>query len=294
MEWIWLVALASFLLSLLVAWLLPSRLVPRDLPEGHLERRKVQIEIVRASAEVLGGAFFLVTLLVGWQQLQGTQEQLEVARQGQLTERFTRAIDQLGSPEVTVRVGGIYALERIARDSERDRQVVLEVLASFLRQSSPVTGSLDDRDWQSERGASPAADVEAAAKVIGRRERGEEPVSGRPCDALGGLRSPCLLDLRNVDFSSIDLSSMDFSQMDLRGSAFNYSNVAFTSLRQADLGFTDLRGANLRLADLTGASLLLSRLEGANMPLVEGLTCEMLDSAHDHGAGAANLTIRCR
>jgi uncharacterized protein YjbI with pentapeptide repeats len=136
--------------------------------------------------------------------------------------------------------------------------------------------------------------VEAAAKVIGRRDTAGEVAAGRPCNALGGAQFPCLLDLRDVDFSNIDLSSMDFGQMDLRGSAFNYSNLAFTSFRQADLGFTDLRAANLRLADVGGASLQLSRVEGANMHLVEGLTCELLRTAWEEGAGAANLTIRCR
>jgi hypothetical protein len=38
-------------------------------------------------------------------------------REGQITERYTRAIDQLGSTSLSVRLGGIYALERIARDS---------------------------------------------------------------------------------------------------------------------------------------------------------------------------------
>ena len=85
MAWIWLVAVASLLLFLLLAWLLPRRLVPPDVPEEHLERRRVQIDVVRAAAEVLAGAFFLVTLVLGWQQLQGTQEQLEVARDAALS-----------------------------------------------------------------------------------------------------------------------------------------------------------------------------------------------------------------
>src|SRR3954447_13018885 len=42
-----------------------------------------------------------------------------LSRAGQITERFTRAIDQLGSTQLDVRLGGIYALERLARDSPR-------------------------------------------------------------------------------------------------------------------------------------------------------------------------------
>ena len=68
-------------------------------------------------------------------------------RAGQITERFTRAIDQLGHPELDVRLGGIYALERIARDSQDDHPQVVEVLTAYVREharwppdASPRTG----------------------------------------------------------------------------------------------------------------------------------------------------------
>jgi hypothetical protein len=59
---------------------------------------------------------------------------LQVAEQGQLTERYTKAIEQLGSDKLDVRLGGIYALERIAADSERDHPTVVEVLSAFVRE----------------------------------------------------------------------------------------------------------------------------------------------------------------
>ena len=34
-----------------------------------------------------------------------------------MTDRYTKAIEQLGSDKLDVRIGGIYALERVARDS---------------------------------------------------------------------------------------------------------------------------------------------------------------------------------
>src|SRR5829696_516895 len=55
-----------------------------------------------------------------------TRETLRITEQGQITERFTRAIDQLGETELEIRLGGIYALERIAKDSpERDYSTVM-------------------------------------------------------------------------------------------------------------------------------------------------------------------------
>jgi hypothetical protein len=51
-----------------------------------------------------------------------------LARQGQVTDRYTKAIEQLGSDKLEVRIGGIYALERIAHDSPRDHPTIMEVL----------------------------------------------------------------------------------------------------------------------------------------------------------------------
>ena len=51
-----------------------------------------------------------------------TWRQIQVSREGQITERFTRAIDQLGSAHPEVRLGGIYALERTAKDSPANRR----------------------------------------------------------------------------------------------------------------------------------------------------------------------------
>ena len=52
----------------------------------------------------------------------------------QVTERFTRAIDQLGSEKLDVRIGAVYALEQIARDSAELHWPITEVLTAYLRE----------------------------------------------------------------------------------------------------------------------------------------------------------------
>ena len=80
-------------------------------------------------------------LEVARQQAQATakqaREQVAISEQGQITERFTRAVDQLGSERPDVRLGGIYALERIANDSPPDQSTIGEVLTAYIRQRSP-------------------------------------------------------------------------------------------------------------------------------------------------------------
>ncbi len=77
-----------------------------------------------------------------------TQTTLRLTEQGQITERFTRAIEQLGSDKLEIRLGGIYALERIAGDSlametspGRDYATIMEVLTAYVRQNAPRWGA---------------------------------------------------------------------------------------------------------------------------------------------------------
>lgn len=103
-----------------------------------------------------------------------TYRQLQTAREGQITERYTRAIDQLAHSELNVRVGAIYALERIARDSPVDRPTIAEVLTAFVRSHSPwppklpgqyvATAPLDDVPDLAVR----APDVQTCLTVLDR------------------------------------------------------------------------------------------------------------------------------
>src|SRR5207247_3128017 len=83
---------------------------------------------------LIGGAVLLLGLYYTAQTLRTSQESLRVTQEGQITERFTKAIQHLGDKAgLTVRLGGIYALERIARDSAKDHWQIMEVLTAYVR-----------------------------------------------------------------------------------------------------------------------------------------------------------------
>ena len=93
------------------------------------------------------------------------------SREAWATERYMTAVEQLGSDKLDVRIGGIYALERVARDSARDHPTVMEVLCAFIREHShepwpPPDHSFADREQE----PSTRPDVQAAVTVIGRRD----------------------------------------------------------------------------------------------------------------------------
>jgi len=66
------------------------------------------------------------------------QEELRLSRQGQITDRFTSAIDQLGNKSLDIRLGRIYALERIAKESGEDYWPILEILAAYVREHARI------------------------------------------------------------------------------------------------------------------------------------------------------------
>jgi hypothetical protein len=63
-------------------------------------------------------------------------QQAELAQRNHVVEMFNRAVDQLGSEKLEVRLGAIYTLKRISRDPQyADYRVpILETLAAYVRE----------------------------------------------------------------------------------------------------------------------------------------------------------------
>ncbi|WP_449339638.1 hypothetical protein [Streptomyces chartreusis] len=65
-----------------------------------------------------------------WQSIQQVNTEQTITREGQITDRYNAAVENLGHNSVEVRLDGIYALQRIMHDSHRDQPVVISVLAT--------------------------------------------------------------------------------------------------------------------------------------------------------------------
>jgi hypothetical protein len=212
--------------------------------------------------QAVGGLVLTLGAYATWRRLRINEEELRASRDGQITERYSRAIEHLGSESRDVRIGGVYALERVARNSAEDRDAIVAVLCAYIRGHSPWPPvDADDGDEEVLRSlAIRANDVQVALTALGRLVG----AAGDPDVAIPRT------DLRYARLSRLNLGQARLSHANLRrarihGADLRGALMADTDLGLADLGSSDLRGADLRGVDLRGANLTGARLEGATL-----------------------------
>lgn len=138
----------------------PPWFVPSD-ELGNSDRIKLLAEGSVRATIVQFVAGLLVVLGLAY-----TAAQVRISQETHFTDRYTKAIDQLGHEAPSVRMGAIFALKRLADNSAADRPVVLAVLIGYLKAHAdrqPTTSS--DTDTTSER-TKLAPDVQTALTVL--------------------------------------------------------------------------------------------------------------------------------
>src|SRR6266487_2790964 len=214
------IAVGLIVIAVLVL-LVPTWLVPGSVTPAQSQALQARNDLRTTLLQGIGGLFLISGVVATWRQVQLTRHQLDLLREGQITERFTRAIEQLGSDNLDVRLGGIYALERIASSSQADRGPILEVLTAYVRRHSPWPAA----GWEYGAATPPEPDDRQLASLRNASLRG---VQGRNARLRGAV-------LKQADLTNALLDGAD--------------------LQAADLQRANLTGANLSGADLHGAAL---------------------------------------
>ncbi|AJP05420.1 hypothetical protein TU94_00520 [Streptomyces cyaneogriseus subsp. noncyanogenus] len=247
---------------------LPGVVVDHDLAGASVaaqERLKAVNDVRTTLLQVLGGLVVLTGAYAAWRQLRVSQEGLRLTQEGYITDRFSRAVDQLGSDNPDVRIGGFHALLRIAEHSPRDREAVISIQAAYLRTHLP---------WPPAGPEAPAADVPI---------NGIAPLEARVPDAqvaLTGLGMLCehreqrwvnlsATDLRRADCDGLVLPEVNLDRACMEAAGFYHANLTQASLVSVNLRYADFKTAVLRrarcvLADLRGARLVVADLRDAD------------------------------
>ncbi|WP_231590494.1 pentapeptide repeat-containing protein [Methanosarcina siciliae] len=237
---------------------------PKDLADAENSYRSTL-------AQILGGIAVGIGIYFAWGNLTNSRE-------GQITDRFTRAIEQLGSKELEIRLGGIYALERIANESEKDYWPIVEILTAYIRKNSPVELA-ESRDKIT-------LDIQAILTVIGKTKNNFNNENSKRLDLRGTFLQGANLqetNLQGANLQEANLQGVDLQEANLQGADFSEAN-----LQGADLRDSHLEGADLCSAHIEEAYLYDTHLEKAVLLDVHleraGLNDAYLEKASFNGA----------
>lgn len=229
------------------------------------------------------GAVFGVPFLI-WRSFVA-QKQVDVTEQGHITDRINKAVEGLGAektvkrdgvdqtePNLEVRIGALYALERISQDSDRDHVNVMEILCAYIRNNadrhSPALPDEEPeegwRAWGEANRTHLPLDVDVALKIIERRDDSRKAIE-EAYDNGNGYR----LGLERAPFHALDLGQRDLTDAILTNAQLQGAYLSFAELQGAYLWLAKLQGADLWGAELQGAYLVQAELQGADLGSAE-------------------------
>jgi uncharacterized protein YjbI with pentapeptide repeats len=185
------------------------------------------------------------------------EEQTKADRQRRITDSFSKAVEQLGSDKLEVRIGGIYTLERISRESEDDYWPIMETLTAFIREHARwIYHSVENEPMiPAASSPTPKADIAAILTVIARRV----PHKEKQIFSLPGL------DLRGGNLRSAHLEYADLKGTHLEEADLSYSNLQHAELIGVHMEKAKVYKANLEHANIASASFQRVRLGDANL-----------------------------
>ena len=294
---IWAGIATAIVLAILAVALLPPVITPDlDDPRSQfevLDRARLMV------AAVIGSVGLFIGVYINWRRMSALEHQVSTLQLGQITERFTRAINQLGAvrsdnePAPEIRTGGVRSLERIARESDDDFEPVFDILTAYLRTQCRWESPSPREEYPQGYNALPeeivnrmdiSFTVDAIVRLSSQRPSTASvqlnlectfvPMFSLPRNSLVGanLQGAGLFlanfeytDFQGANFDGAFLRRADLRRTNLRGARFWGANLELAHLQNADLRGAFLLGANLSFAHLEGADLRGADLTHANL-----------------------------
>ena len=198
-------------------------------------------------------------------QADTAQRQAQTAQQSLLNERYQRGAAMLESSVLAVRIGGVYALDRLAKDHPSRYHVqTMKLFCAFVRlptNDNRINSHSNNDEGQDEQIRVLRADVQEVMQAIGARS---------PIGISLERNEESQLYLRDADLGRLqirdgNLSDARLTNANLYGAVLPRVNLSNARLRRANLSRAELRGANLSNAKFWGADLSKAILQQANL-----------------------------
>ncbi|MEO5377505.1 MAG: pentapeptide repeat-containing protein [Magnetococcus sp. DMHC-6] len=231
--------------------------------------------------------FFIWRTLAADVAARAQKRQADTACAGLLNDRLAQAIALLGNDQQAVRLGGIYILERIAREEPQSYHwLVMDILCGFIRGYAtwqPKRGIEDDDEEEDDNFSTaprrPPADIQMALTVLMRRDRNIKPREDLRLDLSRA-------DLRGANLIGAHFENTRFEEAHLEGARMENAHFFQADFEGAYLDDADLEGADLRETTFKDAYLIGTLLKNANLMEAD------LEDAHLEGANFTEANLR--
>ena len=218
-------------------------------------------------AGVLALAFALWRACVAEKQSATARRQADTAQLDLLNDRYQRGAQLLGNDDLSVRMAGIYSLQRLAEeDPDQYDLQVMQVFCAFVRNHTEDDESFRRRSERIIRlDKVIPEDVQTALAAVRKRCQLEQSQFKLP---------KFTVDLSGAILNGCDLSKMDLSGANLYGAQLNNCDFSESSLSGADVGRANFHNANLNKSILSGARFWRTDLSD--------ISGDTIDISHTH------------
>ena len=208
--------------------------------------------------------------IVADKQSGAAQSQAVSTQQGLRNERYQKGAEMLGSQVLSVRLGGIYALQRLAKEHPEEYHVQnLRLLCAFVR--------------------NPTEDKKYEAKLMSDKRLAREDIQTIINLIIG--RKPSEMELEQSEGFRLNFSNAYLNNVFMIGANLSRAIFRKTDLSAAIFWKTDLSRAVLLEANLSNTKLWDANLSGAWLTIItdsggvesaRGLTQAQLNEARAH------------
>ena len=224
---------------------------------------------------LLGAGIAPLGLYLAYNRTDSLKLQAETEKEKAVTEAFAKSVELLGNKREAARQGGIYALGRLATEHPSLHPMIMDIVASYIRQESRNRFFNEENKRGTKEGDSidknvlinilrlepMPMDIEAAIAVIRERDVQLDKTPGE---------GEYLLDLSNAyiftaDFSNTKLSRVNFSDSVLINCVFDKTDLSESNFVASNLEGSSMTKEQVHsMGDINEETVLPENLSPSN------------------------------
>ena len=258
-----------------------------DWMTGHETGSATIRNLSLGAAAAIGLPLAIWRSRVAERQADAARRQSETAQCGLINERYQKGTEMLGSNVLAVRLGGIFALQRLAFEHESYHVSILLLFCAFVCNPTKLEdGTASTTRSRDEGSPLLRPDVAAVMRAVATRQADRKSLEkdesfrldfrAANLEGLDFLRigevdlSECILIDTNLSHARFPINANLSHIRHAYGANFSHSrlnrvNLEYSNLMDADLSCATMIGANLQCADLRDANLSGAKLTDADL-----------------------------